>query len=67
MLTLYAVEIAIGLGVLWLASNLRVIKQYERGVVYRFGRVQSGVRGPGLTMLIPLADRLQKVNLQIIT
>jgi len=67
MLTLYVVEIAIGLGVLWLASNLRVIKQYERGVVYRFGRVQSAVRGPGLTWLIPIADRLDKVNMQIIT
>jgi regulator of protease activity HflC (stomatin/prohibitin superfamily) len=55
-------------GVIWLAAqNIRVIKQFERGVVYRFGRVQPGVRQPGLTMLIPLADRLQKVNMQIIT
>jgi regulator of protease activity HflC (stomatin/prohibitin superfamily) len=56
------------LGVIWVGlANIRVIKQFERGVVFRFGRVQSGVRGPGLTMLIPFADRLQKVNLQIIT
>jgi regulator of protease activity HflC (stomatin/prohibitin superfamily) len=56
------------LGVFWLGlANIRVIKQFERGVVFRFGRVQSGVRGPGLTMLIPFADRLQKVNMQIIT
>ncbi|MDH6194765.1 regulator of protease activity HflC (stomatin/prohibitin superfamily) [Mycobacterium frederiksbergense] len=48
-------------------SNIRVVKQYERGVVFRFGRVQDHVRGPGLTMLIPVADRLQKVNTQIIT
>jgi regulator of protease activity HflC (stomatin/prohibitin superfamily) len=67
MLILYAVEAAIGLAVLWLLSNLRVIKQYERGVVYRFGRVQSAVRGPGLTWLVPIADRLDKVNMQIIT
>jgi regulator of protease activity HflC (stomatin/prohibitin superfamily) len=59
---------AAGLGVVWLAvANIRVVKQFERGVVFRFGRVQSGVRGPGLTMLIPIADRLQKVNMQIIT
>src|SRR3954453_2742548 len=57
-----------GLSALWLAlQNIRVIRQFERGVVFRFGRVQSGVRGPGLTMLIPIADRLQKVNMQIIT
>ncbi|KWX24473.1 slipin family protein [Mycolicibacterium wolinskyi] len=48
-------------------SNVRVVKQYERGVVFRFGRVQNHVRPPGLTMLIPVADRLQKVNMQIIT
>jgi regulator of protease activity HflC (stomatin/prohibitin superfamily) len=53
---------------LWIsAANIRVVKQYERGVVFRFGRVQDAVRGPGLTMLIPVADRLQKVNTQIIT
>ncbi|WP_029112821.1 SPFH domain-containing protein [Mycobacterium sp. URHB0044] len=64
-LTLAAVA---GLGVVWLAAlNVRVIKQFERGVVFRFGRLQSDVRGPGLTMLIPLADRLQKVNMQVIT
>jgi regulator of protease activity HflC (stomatin/prohibitin superfamily) len=63
-----AVAGAAGLGAIWLAAqNIRVIKQFERGVVFRFGRVQSGVRQPGLTMLIPIADRLQKVNMQIIT
>ena len=67
MIVLYAVAGALGLAVLWLGSNLRVIKQYERGVVYRFGRVQSAVRGPGLTWLVPIVDRLDKVNMQIIT
>jgi regulator of protease activity HflC (stomatin/prohibitin superfamily) len=57
-----------GIGVIWLGlRNVRVIKQFERGVVYRFGRVQDRVRKPGLTMLVPIADRLQKVNMQIIT
>src|SRR5689334_4253343 len=67
MITLYALTAAVGIGVLWLGSNIRVVKQFERGVVFRFGRVQSGVRGPGLMMLLPIADRLQKVNMQIIT
>jgi regulator of protease activity HflC (stomatin/prohibitin superfamily) len=59
---------AAGLGVIWLGlQNIRVVKQFERGVVFRFGRVQAHVREPGLTMLIPLADRLHKVNMQIIT
>ncbi|GAA4549213.1 SPFH domain-containing protein [Amycolatopsis samaneae] len=51
----------------WLAASVRVVKQYERGLVYRFGRVRSSVREPGLAMLVPFADRLQKVNMQIVT
>lgn len=67
MITLYVLAGAVGLGVVWLVTNLRVVKQFERGVVFRFGRVQTGIRTPGLTMLLPIADRLEKVNMQIIT
>ncbi len=62
-----ALAAAFGIGVLWLGTNIKVVKQFERGVVFRFGRVQSGLREPGLTMLIPIADRLEKVSMQIIT
>jgi regulator of protease activity HflC (stomatin/prohibitin superfamily) len=67
MIIFYALAAAFGLGVLWLGTSVRVVKQFERGVVFRFGRVQTGVRGPGLALLIPIADRLEKVNLQIMT
>ena len=68
MITLFAIAAGVvGLGVLIAGSNIRVVRQYERGVVYRFGRVQPEVRQPGLTVLIPVADRLEKVNMQIIT
>src|ERR1700737_3847774 len=63
----YVLAAAFGLGVLWLGTTVRVVKQFERGVIFRFGRVQPGIRGPGLTWLMPIADRLQKVNMQIIT
>jgi regulator of protease activity HflC (stomatin/prohibitin superfamily) len=49
------------------AVSLRVVKQYERGLVLRFGRVLDQVRGPGLAMIVPIADRLHKVNMQIVT
>jgi regulator of protease activity HflC (stomatin/prohibitin superfamily) len=49
------------------AVSLRVVKQYERGLVFRFGRVLDQVRGPGLAMIVPIADRLRKVNMQIVT
>ncbi|MER7081746.1 Regulator of protease activity HflC, stomatin/prohibitin superfamily [Saccharopolyspora kobensis] len=55
------------LGVLCTAAGVKVVKQYERGVVFRFGRVQELTRGPGLTMIIPVVDRMRKVNLQIVT
>ncbi len=53
--------------VLGASSSLRVIKQYERGLVFRFGRVREGVRSPGLAVLVPVADRMEKVNMQIVT
>jgi regulator of protease activity HflC (stomatin/prohibitin superfamily) len=49
------------------AVSMRVVKQYERGLVLRFGRVLDQVRGPGLAMIVPIADRLHKVNMQIVT
>src|SRR6201993_5092894 len=67
MITFYVLAAVAGLGALWLATTVRVVKQYERGVVFRFGRVQDRVRGPGLAWLVPVADRLDKVNMQIIT
>ncbi|WP_188270393.1 MULTISPECIES: slipin family protein [unclassified Streptomyces] len=45
----------------------RVVKQYERGVVFRFGRLREGIRGPGFTLVVPGMDRLRKVNMQIVT
>jgi len=61
------IAIVAAVGITGLAASVRVIKQYERGLIYRFGRVRPEVRGPGLTMLTPIADRLQKMNMQIVT
>ncbi|MEU6125623.1 SPFH domain-containing protein, partial [Streptomyces sp. NPDC047123] len=53
--------------VVYAMAAARVIKQYERGVVLRLGKLQHGVRGPGFTMVVPFVDRLRKVNMQIVT
>src|SRR4029450_11731928 len=58
---------AFGAGVAWLAASARVIKQYERGLVFRFGRLMPAIRGPGLNLITPGVDRLRKVNIQIVT
>ena len=50
-----------------LGASIRIVNQFERGVILRFGRVQGDVRGPGLTLIAPVADRLHNVSMQIIT
>ncbi|MER6419637.1 slipin family protein [Streptomyces sp. NPDC001137] len=54
-------------GLVYLAAAARVVKQYERGVVLRLGRLTGGVREPGFTLIVPGMDRLRKVNMQIVT
>ncbi|PZH10628.1 hypothetical protein C1I97_13845, partial [Streptomyces sp. NTH33] len=54
-------------GFVYLAAAMRVVKQYERGVVFRLGRLTGEPRPPGLAMILPFVDRLYKVNLQIVT
>ncbi len=64
------VDLLIGLaafGAVLGSTGVRVVKQYERGLVFRFGRVHRAPRGPGLTAIIPVADRMRKVNMQIVT
>ena len=53
--------------VVGLSASVRVVKQIERGVVFRLGRAQPEVRRPGPTMLIPFADRMTRVNMQVVT
>src|SRR5438874_12138794 len=54
------------LALITLMLAVRVVKQYERGVVFRLGRV-IGAREPGLRLLIPIVDVLHRVTLRIIT
>ena len=51
--------------VLWLFS-VRIVKQYERGVVLRFGRL-VGTRNPGFNVIIPFVDRMTRVSLRVVT
>ncbi|MEU9048979.1 SPFH domain-containing protein [Streptomyces sp. NPDC048384] len=54
-------------GLVYVAAAARVVKQYERGVILRLGRLRGSVREPGFTMILPAVDRLHKVNMQIVT
>ncbi len=67
-----ALTIVVSLGVLVLLlliivpSTIRVVQEYERGVMFRLGRL-LGPRGPGVIVMIPFVERMQKVDLRIIT
>jgi regulator of protease activity HflC (stomatin/prohibitin superfamily) len=67
MITIVVLIAVVALALVVTGSSVRIIRQYERGVVFRFGRVRPETRGPGLALITPIADRLQKVNMQIVT
>jgi regulator of protease activity HflC (stomatin/prohibitin superfamily) len=50
-----------------LTSAIKIVKEYERGVIFRLGRVQGRAKGPGLFILIPIVDRMVKVGLRTVT
>lgn len=52
--------------ILFLALALKVLREYERGVIFRLGRA-IGAKGPGLIILIPIIDRMVKVSLRLVT
>ena len=60
------IVILVVLGIITAARSLKVVQQYEKGIIYRFGRVLPEIKGPGLTVIRPIGDRMQKVNMQII-
>jgi regulator of protease activity HflC (stomatin/prohibitin superfamily) len=61
---LIAVALVVLVGV---ALSVRVLKQYERAVLFRLGRVSGGARGPGLIVFVPGVDRVHRVSLRTVT
>jgi len=60
------IVILVILGIIAVGRSLKVVQQYEKGVIYRFGQVLPELRGPGLHVIRPVGDRLAKVNMQIV-
>nr|WP_227837202.1 slipin family protein [Nocardia aurantia] len=60
------VAMVVAAGVVVTSTGVRVVQQFERGLVFRFGRVRA-VREPGLRLLIPMVDRMRKVPMRIVT
>jgi regulator of protease activity HflC (stomatin/prohibitin superfamily) len=62
-----AVVVAIVVLALFLIAAIKVAREYERGIVFRLGRLLPEPKGPGLFLLIPIVDRMVKVDLRTIT
>jgi regulator of protease activity HflC (stomatin/prohibitin superfamily) len=65
-IVLVILVILIVAGAVVAGRSLRIVQQYEQALIFRFGKVLPGTRGPGLTVIRPIGDRLQKVNMQIV-
>jgi len=50
-----------------IVNGIRIINQYERGVVLRLGKIQPNIKEPGLRLIIPIVDQMRKVSMQIVT
>src|SRR5260370_24151976 len=67
MVTLVVILVVLVLaGLIAAGRSFKVVQQYEQGIIFRFGRVLPGTRGAGLTLIRPVGDRMQKVNMQIV-
>ncbi|MGZ5508261.1 MAG: SPFH domain-containing protein, partial [Limisphaerales bacterium] len=64
-LTAWIVPVII-LAAIILPQAVRILREYERGVIFRLGKL-LGVKGPGLILLIPIVDRMVKMDLRVVT
>ena len=65
-MALPSIAVALFFALIILSNAIRILKEYERGVVFRLGRL-IGAKGPGIILLIPLVDRMTRVDLRTIT
>jgi regulator of protease activity HflC (stomatin/prohibitin superfamily) len=64
---LYVIGVLLVIALIGAALSVRIIKQYERVVLFELGKVKEPARGPGLLLIIPVIDRVHRVSLRIIT
>ena len=67
MATLIAIAAVVLVVLFLLSASVRVAREYERGVIFRLGRLRSPPKGPGLFLLIPIIDKMVRVDLRTVT
>jgi regulator of protease activity HflC (stomatin/prohibitin superfamily) len=50
-----------------ISSSVKIIKQFERGVIFRLGKIRSGVKQPGICFIVPIIDQVKKIDMRIVT
>ncbi len=63
---MYALVVIVVLVILFLSSAIRILREYERGVIFRLGKVLPSAKGPGLIILIPVIDKMVRVTLRLV-
>jgi regulator of protease activity HflC (stomatin/prohibitin superfamily) len=61
------IPVLVVLAIIFLATSVRIINEYERAVIFRLGRVLGRPKGPGMFILIPFIDKMVKVDLRVVT
>lgn len=61
-----AIAVVVVLVILFFLNAIRIVREYERGVIFRLGRL-VGAKGPGLFLLIPIVDKMVKISLRVVT
>lgn len=64
--TIILIVIIVLLVLIFLPATIKIVQEYERGVIFRLGRL-TGAKGPGLFLIIPIVDRMVKVDLRVVT
>ena len=67
MIVLIVLGVILAFIIVVLANSVRVLREYERGVVFRLGRLLGEPKGPGLFLLIPIVDKMVKTDLRVVT
>jgi regulator of protease activity HflC (stomatin/prohibitin superfamily) len=67
MAIVYVIVVLVLVALVGLAMSMRIIKQYERVVLFELGKVKGDARGPGLIFIVPFVDRVHRVSLRIVT
>jgi regulator of protease activity HflC (stomatin/prohibitin superfamily) len=64
--TIFVIVVAVLIGLWIIRASIKIVPEYERGVIFRLGRIQSA-KGPGLFFIIPVVDQMIRVDLRVVT